>query len=99
MNNANDIIKYDYITYNGAKYCIVEVNSQIIAAEVFKGQTNLMLKIADYDLWDAIRNGNDNPKDTYEEEIDNSIFYYCYSGFLASHPSLEEIKEYFSGVL
>ena len=99
MNNSANKMKEGYINYNGASYCILEVDSQLIAAEEFKGCLNLTLKIADFELWEAISNENDEPKGLEEEDIDNEIFYYCDSGFIASHPTLEEVKAYFSNVL
>lgn len=99
MNNSVNVMKEDYITYNGASYCTLEVDSQLIAEEEFKGCLSLTLKIADFELWEAISNENDEPKGLEEEEIDNEIFYYCDSGFIASHPTLEEVKAYFSNVL
>lgn len=94
----NIMVKKGSITYNGVEYPMLEVNSQIIAPEEFKGEENLMLKIVDFELWDAMANEDDEPKGEIETEIDNSIYYYCDSGFIASNPSIEELKDYFSEI-
>lgn len=98
MNNNNSV-RREVFTYNGVEYPMMYVNSQIIAPEEFKGEENLMLCITDYELWVAISNHFlDVPKGEEEEEIDNSIYYYCDSGFVASNPSIEELKEYFKNI-
>lgn len=51
------------------------------------------VSVADVELWCSIEeecnNGNKEA-----EEIDNSIFYYCDSGFVDSDPTDEEIIKY-----
>lgn len=90
------MVKKGTITYNGVEYPMMEVSSQIIAPDEFDGAENLMLTLVDYELWLAMSNEDDEPKGEVETDIDNTIYYYCDSGFIASNPSIEELKEYFS---
>ena len=46
--------------------------------------------VADVELWNAIEEDYNNGNKE-AEEIDNSIFYYCDSGFIASDPTDEKI--------
>lgn len=48
--------------------------------------------VADYELWRAIEAYYLLDDDA--RSIDNSIYYYCDSGFIASDPTDEEIVEY-----
>lgn len=53
-------------------------------------RTPIEVNVADIELWWAIE--EDCEKGNKEaKEIDNSIFYYCDSGFIASDPTDEEI--------
>ena len=50
------------------------------------------IKVADYELWHAIEAYyllNDDAR-----AIDNSIYFYCDSGFIASDPTDKEIVDY-----
>ena len=46
--------------------------------------------VADVDLWNAIEEDFNNG-DSEAHAIDNDLFYYCDSGFIASDPTDEEI--------
>lgn len=99
MTNTNkELAKKGVITYNGVEYAMMEVDSQIIAPEEFQGAENLMLKLVDYELWKVIKNEFDEPKGEEETDIDNSIYYYCDSGFIDSNPTIEELKKYFAEI-
>ena len=51
------------------------------------------VNVADYELWKAIEEDCDNGnKDAIE--LDNSIFFFCDSGFIESDPTDEEIIKY-----
>jgi len=50
--------------------------------------------VADFDLWDAIRYHVEQLRDLEASRIDNDIYYYCDSGFIASDPTDEDIVEY-----
>lgn len=50
--------------------------------------------VADYELWNAIRYYVENLRDLEASRIDNDIYYYCDSGFIASDPTDEEIIDY-----
>lgn len=55
------------------------------------------IKVADHELWAAIEYAYDHEDcDLHEEAValDNEIYYYCKSGFIASDPSDEKIIEY-----
>lgn len=90
-------IDFDFITYKGQKFEVVNVDAVEIDPDFYNG-CNFPLTIADFDLWKALTNGTDDLAGNLEEVIDNKIYYYCDSGFISSHPSLEQIKEYFAKV-
>lgn len=50
-------------------------------------------KIADFELWDAISDYCERGDREYID-LDNTIFFYCDSGFIASNPTDEEIIDY-----
>ena len=55
------------------------------------------LKVADYDLWAAIEYAyyhEDAELHSEAVDLDNEIYYYCDSGFIAGDPSDEEIRNY-----
>ena len=55
------------------------------------------IKVADYELWTAMEYDYEHEDAEYHSEaidLDNEIYYYCDSGFIASDPSDEEIIEY-----
>ena len=55
------------------------------------------IAVADYELWSAIKydcDHEDSKKHSEAVDLDNEIYYYCDSCFIASDPSDEEIREY-----
>ena len=55
------------------------------------------IAVADYELWKAIEYACDHEDAENHSEsvdLDREIYYYCKSGFIASDPSDEEIREY-----
>ena len=55
------------------------------------------IKVADTALWAAIEcdyNHEDAENHSEAVDLDNEIYYYCDSCFIASDPSDEEIREY-----
>lgn len=50
-------------------------------------------KIADYELWDAICDFCERG-DSDAVDIDNTVYFYCDSGFIASDPTDEDILDY-----
>ena len=79
----------EYIEYKGKSYPTRWV---YLMNALFKGQCALV-QIADYELWEAIRNDYDAGI-AEAIEIDNGIYFYCDSGFIASEPTDDEIIEY-----
>lgn len=79
----------EYIEYKGVQYPVRLVYLMNVE---FHGQCE-NAHIADYELWAAIKDDYD---DGVEEaiEIDNDIYYYCDSGFIASEPTDDEIIKY-----
>lgn len=52
------------------------------------------IKVADYELWEAIENAyehEDAEKHSEAVALDNEIYFYCDSDFIAGDPSDEEI--------
>ena len=78
-----------FIEYNGVKYPTIE----IALSKVSDIESDEIVTIADYELWSAI-------EDDYEEGVkdavwlDDKIYYYCDSGFIASNPTEDEVIEY-----
>ena len=56
-------------------------------------ESNELVTIADYELWAAIE---DDYEDGDKEAvwIDNNVYFYCDSGFIASNPTESEVIEY-----
>lgn len=50
--------------------------------------------VADFELWNEIQYHVEQLRDLEASRIDNDIYYYCDSGFIASDPTDEEINEY-----
>ena len=79
----------DPIVYNGKEYVTRWVHLMNVE---YHGQAE-NVRVADYELWVAIEDDyNDNVPEAVE--IDNGIYYYCDSGFLAGEPTDDEIREY-----
>ena len=82
----------DSIVYNGIEYPIIIINGNKIDEDCLSDSIDYI--IADSDLWAAIEDDfNDGVQDAID--IDNEIFYYCDSGFVASKPSEKKVIEYF----
>lgn len=82
------IVPKGWIEYNGRKFPYRD-----IAASRLNPESSGMVKIADYELWLAIL--ADYEEGLYEDQdVDNSIFFYCDSGFIANDPTDEEIIEH-----
>lgn len=77
----------DFETWEGNNYVVREV----LLPENLGGYH---ARIADYELYAAIQEAYEDIQHPRHEEamaIDNSIYYYCDSGFVASDPEDEEI--------
>lgn len=96
INSNNELVKKSFIKYNGFNFPVIEVNAHIVEPNEYDESENVMFLLADHELWFAISNDEDVPKGKKEEEIDNEIYYYCDIDFIASNPSIEDIKEYFA---
>ena len=75
-----------FVEWNGNKFPVREVQ---LPEELGGYEVN----VADYELFNAIEDDyyNDDPKAV---DLDNDIFFYCDSGFIASDPTDEEIFKY-----
>lgn len=90
------------IFYKGVEYPVIEIARNLIDSEwansdtsfISDYSTDINFIIADIELWYAIEEDYENDKST-AVEIDNSIYYYCDSGFVASKPSEKEVIDYF----
>lgn len=80
-------MKKSFIEYKGEKFPVRTVDLSSVSND-YKD-----VDVADFDLFHAIEEEYD--KGVCEiVEIDNSIFFYCDSGFIASDPTDEEIINY-----
>lgn len=78
------------IKYKGKKYPTLTFDGSLI------GEDGLgKITIADYELSKAIEQDCENG-DIDALNIDSEIYYFCDSGFVASHPSEEKVIKYFS---
>ena len=78
-----------FIEYNGVKYPTIE----IALSKVSDIESDEIVSIADYELWAAIEDDyEDGDKDAVS--IDDSVYFYCDSGFIASNPPESEVIEY-----
>ena len=77
------------INYKGIDYHTIE----IALSKVSNIESNELVTIADYELWAAIE---DDYEDGDKEAvwIDNNVYFYCDSGFIASNPTESEVIEY-----
>lgn len=78
-----------YINYKGTDYPVIEIE----LSKISDIDSNEPVIIADYELWAAIE---DDYEDGDKEAVwlDNEIYFYCDSGFIASNPTEKEIIEY-----
>lgn len=81
------LVPKGWIEYNGRKFPYRD-----IAASRLNPESSGMVKLADTELWDEIMADYDAGL-REAHDIDNSIFYYCDSGFIANDPTDEEIIE------
>lgn len=86
-------MKRDTIIYKGVEYPIIEIARNLIDSEWKDSDSSITYIIADIELWSAIVRDYENDEST-AVDIDNSIYYYCDSGFVASKPTEEEVIEY-----
>lgn len=75
-----------YEEWDGKKFPVREVMFNVC------DDMETIVKLADVELWRAIEAYYLLDDDA--RSIDNSIYYYCDSGFIASDPTDEEIVEY-----
>lgn len=75
-----------YVGWNGKKF---PVRTIILPEELGGFEAN----VADIELWFAIEEEYSNGN-VEAHAIDNDIYYYCNSGFIAGDPTDEEIVEY-----
>ena len=77
------------INYKGIDYPTIE----IALSKVSNIESNELVTIADYELWAAIE---DDYEDGDKEAvwIDNNVYFYCDSGFIASNPTESEVIAY-----
>lgn len=77
----------NYVEYNGKKFPVRTVNLSSVSSYYTD------VDVADYELFAVIESDYDEGK-REAVEIDNSIFFYCDSGFIESDPTDEEIIDY-----
>ena len=77
------------INYKGIDYPTIE----IALSKVSNIESNELVTIADYELWAAIEDDYEDG-DTEALWIDNNVYFYCDSGFIASNPTESEVIEY-----
>lgn len=77
------------IRYKGIDYPVIEIS----LSKVSDIESDELVIIADYELWAAIE---DDYVDGDKEAawIDNNVYFYCDSGFIASNPTESEVIEY-----
>ena len=75
--------------YKGINYPTIEIPF----SKISEIESDDMAIIADYELWAAIE---DDYVDGDKEAawIDNNVYFYCNSGFIASNPTESEVIEY-----
>ena len=78
-----------FIEYKGVKYPIIEIS----LSKVSDIESDEIVIIAEYELWAAIEDDyEDGDKDAVW--LDDKIYFYCDSGFIASNPTESELIEY-----
>ena len=91
-------MKRDIITNNGVEYPVIEIARNLIDSEWKDANSSFTYILADIELWFALEEDYENA-DSMAVDIDNSIFYYCDNGFVASEPTEEEVIKYFEEVM
>lgn len=82
-------MKRSNINYKGINYHTIE----IALSKVSDIESNEVVTIADYELWAAIE-GDCEFGNQEAVCIDNEIYFYCDSGFIASNPTENEVIDY-----
>ena len=90
-------MKRDTIIYKGIEYTVIEIAQNLVDSEWRYTCSSFTYIITDIELWFAIKKDYENDNST-AVEIDNSIFYYCDSGFVASKPTEEDVIKYFYNI-
>ena len=85
---TNTTMEKGVIIYNGVEYPTIDIEW----SKVSDVHSDEMVTIADIELWYAMKDDYDNDVKK-AVAIDNRIYYYCDSGFVASNPTEEEIIE------
>lgn len=87
-----------YVEYKDKRYPTIIISANAIVPGYFENAPDdYEVTIADVELWSAIE--KDYEKNIREAlDIDNEIFYYCDSGFIASKPTEGEVVHYFKNV-
>ena len=86
-----------FIEYKDKRYPTIVIQANKIDPEFKDAPDIATVTIADYELWKAIEDGY-YKGNSLETEIDNTIHYYCDSGFVASKPTEGEVVHYFKGI-
>ena len=90
---VEDTFVFDSVEYKGKTYPTLVINVDKVDSSAKECNMHYLVTLADYELWAAMEDDYDN--DVSEAvELDNEIFYYCDSGFIASNPTEEEVIEY-----
>lgn len=79
-----------FITYKGIDYPTIDIE----LSKISDVDSDEFVTIADCELNAAIEDGY-IMGDEECTEIDNEIYFYCDSGFVASEPTEKEVVEYF----
>lgn len=82
-------MKKSYINYKGTDYPVIEIELSKISNE----NSNEIVIIADYELFKDIEEDYEN-NNQEAINIDNMIYFYCDSGFIASNKTEKEIIKY-----
>lgn len=77
------------INYKGIDYPIIEIS----LSKVSDIESDEIVTIADCELWMAIEDDYYNG-DKEAVWLDDKIYFYCDSGFIASNPTESEVIEY-----
>lgn len=77
------------INYKGIDYPTIEIS----LSKVSDIESDEIVTIADCELWVAIEDDYYNG-DKEAVWLDNKIYFYCDSGFIASNPTESEVIEY-----
>lgn len=85
-------MEYTWIRYKGYEYPAIEVDSNLIDSE---GVAETKYLICDVDFWNDALERDCMNGDPIANAIDETIYFYCESGFVAGKPSVEEVVEYF----